>query len=182
MITRFLFYIHFVNKHAILVQKQCSVTEKLNVLIHKSLIMKKYQSIIAVFLLLLAVSCKKDQASEENIDSIIGKWKLIETYADPGDGSGRWNTVKSNKTLEFKNNGQIKVDNGSFAFGLFPGEKDESTYVLEPYTGVQTMEAHRYILKIQKLEHHPMVMFENGKLKIEYFCIEGCGERYEKIK
>jgi len=32
---------------------------------------------------------------------LISKWKLIEMYSDPGDGSGDFETVSSNKTVSF---------------------------------------------------------------------------------
>ncbi|CAM1372363.1 conserved hypothetical protein [Tenacibaculum litoreum] len=65
-------------------------------------------------LLLLVVSfmfsCSND---EENLETeLIGKWKLIEVLADPGDGSGTFEPVESNKTIEFKSDGTL-VTNSS---------------------------------------------------------------------
>lgn len=64
-------------------------------------------------LLLLVVSfifsCSND---EENLETeLIGKWKLIEVLADLGDGSGTFQPVRSNKTIEFKSDGTLTTNN-----------------------------------------------------------------------
>ncbi|WP_428743437.1 hypothetical protein [Tenacibaculum sp.] len=64
-----------------------------------------------IFLLLsigLMFSCSNDQNSFET--ELIGKWKLIEVLADPGDGSGAFEPVESDKTIEFKNNGILTTN------------------------------------------------------------------------
>lgn len=64
-------------------------------------------------LLLLAVSlmfsCSNN--TEGLKTELIGKWKLIEILADPGDGSGTFEPVRSNKTIEFKSNGTLTTNN-----------------------------------------------------------------------
>ncbi len=64
-------------------------------------------------LLLLVVSfmfsCSNDEGNLET--ELIGKWKLIEVLADPGDGSGTFQPVRSNKTIEFKSDGTLTTNN-----------------------------------------------------------------------
>lgn len=38
--------------------------------------------------------------SDDNIE-LIGRWKLIETLLDPGDGSGTFQKVMSDQTIDF---------------------------------------------------------------------------------
>lgn len=52
------------------------------------------------------VSCNSDN-QEKSTPELTGTWKLIEVLADPGDGSGAFKAVRSNKTIEFKSNGTI---------------------------------------------------------------------------
>lgn len=66
--------------------------------------MKK--NIIFLMLISLLVSCNSDD-QENSTPELIGTWKLTEVLADPGDGSGTFKAVQSNKTIEFKNNGTI---------------------------------------------------------------------------
>ncbi|KAF2338816.1 lipocalin-like domain-containing protein [Flavobacterium ginsenosidimutans] len=69
--------------------------------------MKK--NIIFLMLIGLFFSCSSDD--QEKIESpVVGSWKLIEVLADPGDGSGTFRAVESNKTIEFKSNGTIATN------------------------------------------------------------------------
>ncbi|KAB1160498.1 hypothetical protein F7018_01075 [Tenacibaculum aiptasiae] len=56
-------------------------------------------------------SCDNDHELNSNVE-LVGNWKLIEVLADPGNGSGTFKAVESNKTIEFKANGTITT-NGS---------------------------------------------------------------------
>ena len=54
----------------------------------------KRSSLIIALLLLIFISCSKNSNSTAQKPlTLIGKWTLIESLADPGDGSGRWMTV-----------------------------------------------------------------------------------------
>ena len=66
--------------------------------------MKNYFLTIAIFFLTFT-SCDKDENATTN--SLEGTWKLTEILADPGDGSGTFNPISSNKKLIFDNNGNV---------------------------------------------------------------------------
>ncbi|MEY8862589.1 hypothetical protein [Tenacibaculum singaporense] len=69
--------------------------------------MKK--QILLLLVVSLMFSCNND---EDNLETeLIGKWKLIEVLADPGDGSGTFEPVRSNKTIEFKSDGTLTTNN-----------------------------------------------------------------------
>ena len=105
-------------------------------------------------------------------NDLVGKWKLIEVYSDPGDGSGTYNPVESDKTVEFKNNGRF-ISNGKMCYiEIEPTEGSKGSYSIEDNT-----------LTPDNCEMEFNLPFElNGnKLTISYFCIEGCGEKYEKV-
>ena len=53
-------------------------------------------SFLAVILLLFG--CSSDDVDSSNI---VGKWKLVQVLADPGDGSGTFVNIESNKTITF---------------------------------------------------------------------------------
>jgi len=56
-----------------------------------------------IFFTLLVVgmlsACNKDDNKSNT--SIVGNWKLIEVLEDPGDGSGTFMSVDSEKTITF---------------------------------------------------------------------------------
>jgi hypothetical protein len=55
---------------------------------------------ITLSFLFTLVACTK---SSDNNSSIIGRWKLTETLADPGDGSGTWMPAITNYIIQFNN-------------------------------------------------------------------------------
>ncbi|WP_130736341.1 hypothetical protein [Flavobacterium sp. J27] len=63
---------------------------------------------ILTFLIMASLSsCNNDDSCSCANNKLVGKWKLIEVLADPGDGSGTFNPIESNKILEFKNNNTV---------------------------------------------------------------------------
>jgi hypothetical protein len=65
-----------------------------------------------LFLLLtigLLASCAKDEENPTNNPEteITGTWKLVEVYLDPGDGSGDFEPVQSEKTVTFHGDGTV---------------------------------------------------------------------------
>ncbi len=59
--------------------------------------MKYFITILSLFLITL-LACTK---SSKNTSSIIGRWKLTETLADPGNGSGEWMPATSDYLIQF---------------------------------------------------------------------------------
>ena len=73
------------------------------------MIMKKI--VFTLFTVGILFSCNKDDDSNSNTE-LIGNWKLIEVLADPGDGSGTFFSVESEKTITFVSDGTI-TSNGN---------------------------------------------------------------------
>ena len=129
------------------------------------------------FVALLMVSIMLLSCSSDDIDSshIIGKWKLIQVLADPGDGSGTFVDVESSKTITFLSDGMFS-SNGNLCFfssitpvtteGAFSIEKEE----IYPNTCATFAQV---ILDYKT---------ENRALNVYYQCIEACAEKYVKIE
>jgi len=125
---------------------------------------------VICLLCVLMMSCDSNDVEPEN--DLVGKWKLIEVYSDPGDGSGTYNPVDSDKTIEFKNNGRF-VSNGNICqFEIQPIEGSKGSYSIDDNT-----------LSPDDCDFNTGLPFEfdGNKLIISYFCIEGCGEKYERV-
>lgn len=67
--------------------------------------------VFTLFTVGILFSCNKDDDSNSNTE-LIGNWKLIEVLADPGDGSGTFFSVESEKTITFVSGGTI-TSNGN---------------------------------------------------------------------
>jgi len=123
--------------------------------------------LMAVFFL----SCEKD---EGQTSPLSGEWRLVEVYADPGDGSGSFEPVTSNKTITFDEDGAYTaqgdlctmteaadgVTSGKFWSGDQNVEPNDCIF-LAPRSGI-TYE------------------FVGEELILSYPCIEPCQQKYRK--
>jgi hypothetical protein len=126
------------------------------------------------FLLIFAgfiFSC--DRKDEKTIDSdIVGKWGLIEVLADPGDGSGTFHSVSSNKIIEFRANGTVSSNGSICDMSIEANESSNGTYSLADST-----------INSSNCSYSPMkITFEiqGSNLIINYPCIEACRAKYVK--
>ncbi|RWY47966.1 lipocalin family protein [Mucilaginibacter gilvus] len=132
--------------------------------------MKTIVKLTAVALILLIAACGKESKFLVNT-SLQGKWKLSATYADPGDGSGKYLPVSASNTeyVQFKTDGTLAgtafVNYESYA------EKDSVTLIFTATDHI-TKQNFRYSIKGNELTMSPA-----GPI----MCIEGCGERFTKI-
>ncbi|MDP2724133.1 MAG: hypothetical protein Q8O72_15355 [Bacteroidales bacterium] len=124
-----------------------------------------------LFVLILAgmiASCSKTKNNEN--PQLISKWKLIEQLADPGDGSGVYTPVDSDKTIEFFANGDV-ISNGSLCTMNFEtgsvgrGKYDTTDYSILPENCNSEM-------------YHISYSISNSELTLYYPCIEGCAQKY----
>ena len=132
------------------------------------------EKLVALFIIitLLFNSCSNDNS--ENID-LIGKWRLIEVLADPGDGSGVFRSVNSSKTLEFFADGTVK-SNGSLCYmNTGTQQEGEGTYSLEK--GLIRPKN----CTINGINVTISYKIEGPDLILSYFCIEPCREKFIKI-
>ena len=115
-------------------------------------------------------SCNKGEISSET-SPLIGNWKLTEILADPGNGSGTFNPVTSNKTLTFDANGTVS-SNGTIC--------DMSTASNTSSTGTYT--ATSTSINSSSCPSTTLIYELIGTtLILNYPCIEPCKAKYIKI-
>jgi hypothetical protein len=124
--------------------------------------------ILSITLLLLVLfSCSKDDEITLSKESLIGRWNVTESYADPGDGSGKWRPVSKTDPVvyvEFKSNGDV-------AGNAFP---NFVSYMLKDSVTISFAD------KNKAIQSFP-IKLQGRKLSMDYLgCIEGCGLRFEK--
>jgi hypothetical protein len=126
--------------------------------------------LLLLALVIIFASCSKETLDPNNTE-LTGKWKLAETLADPGDGSGKWQKVsgKTDRYIEFKANGELAgtVPKDFISYAV----SDSSILTFTKNDGV-TIQNYLYQLKDGFLEMSPA-----GPI----WCIEGCGSRYIKV-
>ena len=82
-----------------------------------------------VFTLFIAVvlsSCNNNDSNSEV--ALIGNWKLIAILADPGDGSGVFTSVESEKIMTFESNGTVTSNGNLCDMSISSNNETYGTY------------------------------------------------------
>ena len=138
-----------------------------------------------IFLILpaLLLSCSQEESSQqiegEPEGKLVGKWQLFEILMDPGDGSGVFQVVSSDRTIEFLGDGSF-VSNYSLC--LTDSDSDEET--------MGTYDQNKSILVPSECEFPG----SDAKFEIPYYfkesnlvvgfppCIEPCAQKFKRVK
>ncbi len=129
------------------------------------------RSISFLLIIPLLLSCKKDNTNPDN--AIVGTWKLIAMYADPGDGSGDFVSVNSQKTIVFKADGTYSSNGNICDFSTTAAAETEGDY-LEMDAGYEIVCESEFNAQI-RLE------VRNNYLIVTFFCIEPCQQKFQRI-
>jgi hypothetical protein len=126
-----------------------------------------------ILIILFSVGTVFSCAKKDNIDSdLIGKWRLIEVLADPGDGSGTFHSVSSDKIIEFHSDGVV-TSNGSICdMSIESNKPSEGIYSLSDST-INLSNCDNLSIKIR-------FMMSGPSLIISYPCDEACKAKYHK--
>jgi len=135
------------------------------------------KKVILYTLLSFVVSCaNKDDYFDGSQGQLLSQWKLIAMYTDPGDGSGDFETVSSNKIISFYSDNVI-LSNGDLCI--------MGTNTTDGSFGTFTIGTTNTIMPSSCAAEQPFSMtfvIENSILLIYYTCIEACVEKYELIE
>lgn len=120
----------------------------------------------------LLISCQSENSTLQKFE-LIGDWKLVEVLSDPGNGTGSFVSVDSEKTMTFLSDGTL-TSNGSLC------SLDYTTLI--PTSGVYSLIDSTYTTNdcgnsgIQyTFEQH------ENTLIVSYPCIEACQSMFIKI-
>jgi len=134
------------------------------------------KSLLLVVLMATISSCSSTPDSPESLDlntkDVSGKWQLTESLADPGDGSGTWQTVENGRTLEFTANGIVQSST-SFCNDR---EVNETSYNSAEKLIITDCGENTFELKYELKEGNLFVTPHNPR------CVEACGSKFSKIE
>ena len=142
--------------------------------------MKKY---LLLVLLVIISGCTSDDSKSTDEKGLIGKWKLFEQLADPGDGSGTFKPISSERVIEFFSDGTVEI-NGVLCFMTAEvRDKETGTFsVTSDTTADTTFDGE--IIPNTCSSRSAKVYFDlpaSGNLILWYQCIEGCGQKFTKF-
>ena len=116
-------------------------------------------------------SCNNDNSTTET--ELIGSWKLIEILVDPGDGSGTFYSVKSDKIITFESNG-IVTSNGNLCYVEINSDNQTS--------GTYSISESTFNSPNCNNTDYNFTYEQNGNiLIINYPCKEPCKAKYLKM-
>ena len=116
-------------------------------------------------------ACNNDDDSNSNTE-LAGNWKLIEVLLDPGDGSGTFSSIESEKIITFKSGGII-TSNGNLC--------DMSNNTNNITSGNYSISEMTFNSADCNNPDYKYTFEQNENiLIINYPCIEPCQAKYEK--
>jgi hypothetical protein len=128
--------------------------------------MKYYSFSLLTAAILFTAACGKEGVKSGNA-TLAGKWKLVESLADPGDGSGKWLPVTTSTQLLLNANGTT----GGTAFPNYVSYAIKDSVTLTFSQSDKTIQNYRY-----KISHDTLSMSPDGPIR----CFEPCGIRFKK--
>lgn len=138
--------------------------------------MKWNHLVIGILFLGIISSCQKDDDGSKGPDSELqGKYKLVEVLSDPGDGSGTFQPVESEKKIYFYSNNLITSNGDLCDISIEADVPSSGTYSLEDSTFSSancvrpSLWPNRFIV-------------EGSYVTLIYPCYEGCLAKYEKFE
>lgn len=128
----------------------------------------------------LSCSNSDDVSFSEEAD-LQGSWLLMEQYSDPGDGSGDFRKVKSDKTIKFDGNGTFTVNGTLCNMTTDSGPESNGTYTVAEELTAYSVENHMSIEDCEFGDTRVAIQFDGGRLVLSYQCFEGCAQKYRKV-
>ncbi len=128
-------------------------------------------------------SCNNSDDQQNVINpNLFGKWKLIETLNDPGDGSGVFESIDSEKTIEFFDDGTFSLSGPLCGLSPSAGKITKGNVGSSMYTSDNTLSANESCDLIEEGTEY-VVTIEGAHLILSWSaCIEGCYQKYEKLE
>lgn len=121
--------------------------------------------------ILTLISCNKNDNENATIP-LLGTWELKEILADPGDGSGIFNSVISNKKLTFDSKGNVTSNGSICAMSIESNTSSNGTYS-ETNSTINSANCQNATIKYE---------LTGTTLILIYPCIEACKAKYIKVQ
>ncbi len=131
-------------------------------------------SLCLIALLAGGVACESEDPEFKTTQNngLLGKWRLVESLSDPGDGSGTWQKISPEQVqiLEFKADSSFLIvsKNGS----------ESGTY----RTSVNNRLEMRFAGNSTFAPVWSVMLLTPTNLTVSYGCIEPCGGRYVAVE
>lgn len=127
----------------------------------------KYFILCSLYLL---SSCSNNK--DENTDPIVGKWHLVSQLVDPGDGSGTFQDVISNRTIEIDENGVVTSNSNLCDLSIEAEGESVGQYSFQDMV---------MVIEGCSFPYNLSVTLDGEFIDLHYPCFEACICKYKKI-
>ena len=135
---------------------------------------------ISILLALFIMGCTSSNMNVDGNTELLGKWKLMEQLSDPGDGSGVYVPITSNRVVQFFSNGTVSM-NGILCY-MSSEVGDTNTGIYSELTEDNTFFDGEILPdNCEYSEAKVCYSIKEGKLILYYQCIEGCAQKFSKL-
>lgn len=118
--------------------------------------------------ILLVLSCIEQESTDNNL---IGRWRLTEVLLDPGDGSGTFQGVSSDKIIEFHSDGTVTSNGEICSMSIDTNSASSGTYSILEST-IYSSNCLNQGIKYSRTGITLVLTYPN--------CIEPCASKYLK--
>ena len=132
--------------------------------------MKTFYLLISIVLITLTSCSKKENQATSNV--LVGSWKLTDVLLDPGNGSGTFVPVSSNKTLIFNTNGNLTSNGNICDLSIESNTSSTGTYS-ESNSTINSASCQNTSILCEVI---------GTTLILNYPCIEPCKAKYIKVQ
>jgi len=135
--------------------------------------MKK--GILLFVLISTLISCNNDDDSNNSTQAeLVGTWKLTENLSDPGDGSGVFEIVISDKKMVFNSDGTVTSNGFLCDMSIESNTSSSGTYsITESTINSSSCNTTEFAIRFE---------LSSTFLIISYPCIEACQAKYLKVE
>ncbi|MEL0457223.1 hypothetical protein WJN01_13365 [Flavobacteriaceae bacterium SZ-1-7] len=128
---------------------------------------------------LLTFSCTTNSEKPKDDEMLLGRWKIIEQLIDPGDGSGTFQSIVSNRIFEFFTDGSVTVNGDMCYISTEVGDKTTGSYMETEESKWNDSEITPPDYSFEGIKVYYKI--DGPNLILWYQCIEGCGQKFKKI-
>jgi hypothetical protein len=133
--------------------------------------MKTHLKYFLIITLFFFISCDNDKNADPEL---VSSWKLIENLADPGGGSGTFQTVESEKVINFYNDGTVSSNGSLCDMSINSDNPTSGTYSSSELTFSSS--------DCNNTEHEYSYEINGSFLIVNYPCFEPCRSKYSLIE
>ncbi len=127
-----------------------------------------------MFLCLIIFSCSDDNGRESETSEFLGKWKLVESLIDPGDGSGTFEPIVGDYNIEFLSNGNVVSNYSLCTMNPTSGDRFTAPYFAD--------DNHIIPNNCFPDGYNITYQIEGENLILHYPCIEACAHKFIRIE